>query len=425
MKVNLDLSRPYTLKAKYKGFTVYNKKISTLKNKVDIKLDIYDLTINVKDKLGFNPGVDVRPYLISDEMNELIELSPDSVKDGSYTFEKLLPARYKLYISYGRFSDSKFIDLTKNGESADIEFSAIFDLKTKLFDSRGNQILDSDLKLDIKREGEILFEKISLDEDVNIPPGEYTVKVYLDDEIVGIKNVDLANDKNVNIVTNLKSIIPALVTWVIIIFIIEILVIFLLRRFTLNTFLKLLAIALVILSLFQPWWALNSQSDDPIAEKSSEMFILPQTMMESVTYNGKTQRELATLPEMFTDFVETLLFIIYAGIFLMCFSFIPNLLLKRRYFLILISASNLFLILVSLAFSFGMSKIAELSLGSLNGEGPLGVMLNNGNTVFMESTWGLSTGFYLCIFSAGLLITTGFIDLMRKKKWPGFLFKKE
>ncbi|MCK4364672.1 MAG: carboxypeptidase regulatory-like domain-containing protein [Thermoplasmatales archaeon] len=425
MKVNLDLSRPYTLKAKYKGFIVYNKKISILEKRIDIQLDIYDLTINVKDKLGFNPGVDVRPYLISDEMDEPIELSPDDVTDGSYTFEKLLPARYKLYISYGRFSDTKFIDLSKNGESADIEFSAIFDLKTKLFDSRGNQIRDSDLKLDIKREGEILFEKISPDEDVNIPPGKYTVKVYSDDKIVGIKNVELTNDKNVNIVTNLKSIMPTLVTWVILIFIIEIIVIFLFRRFTLNTFLKLLAIALVVLSLFQPWWALNSQSDDPIAEKSSEMFILPQTMMESVTYNGKTERELATLPEMFTDFVETLLFIIYTGIFLMCFSFIPNLLLKRRYFIVLISASTVFLILVSLAFSIGMSKIAELSLGSLNGEGSLGVMLNNGDTVFMESTWGLSTGFYLCIFSAGLLIATGFIDLLRKKKWPGFLFKKE
>ena len=72
-----------------------------------------------------------------------------------------------------------------------------------------------------------------------------------------------------------------------------------------------------------------------------------------------------------------------------------------------------------------MSKIAELSVGSLNGEGPLEVILNGGDTVLMKSIWGLSTGFYLCIFSAGLLIATGFIDLLRKKKWPGFLFKKE
>lgn len=425
MKFNLDLSRPYTLKAKYKGFTVYSNKISIFKKRVDIQLDIYDLTVNVKDKLGFSPGVDVRPYLISDEMDEPIELNPYNKNEGIYKFEKLLPARYKLFISYGRFSDTRFIDLSKNSESVDIEFSAIFNLKTNLFDSRGNQIQDSNLKIDICREGKILFEKISPYKDVDIPPGDYTVNVYLGDKIVGIKNVDLTNDKNVNIVTNLKSVIPVLVTWVIIIFIIEIIVIFLIKRFTLNTFLKLLAIALVILSLFQPWWALSSQSDALPAEKTSEMFILPQAMIESVTYNGETQRELATLPEIFTNFVETLLFIIYTGIFLMCFSFIPNLLLKRRYFLILISASTLFLILVSLAFSVGMSKIAEISLGSLNGEGLIRVILSNGDTVFMESTWGLSTGFYLCIFSAGLLITTGFIDLLRKKKWPGFLFKKE
>ena len=154
------------------------------------------------------------------------------------------------------------------------------------------------------------------------------------------------------------------------------------------------------------------------------MFIVPQTMIEKITYEGITYPELATLPEIFTDFVGILLFVIYSGIILIAFSFIPNILLRRRYFIVLISASILFLILVALAFSYGMSKIAELSLGSLNGEGIFATVMPTGETVNMHSTWGLGVGFYLCIFSAFLLIATGIVDFLRKKRWPNFLFRK-
>jgi hypothetical protein len=138
-------------------------------------------------------------------------------------------------------------------------------------------------------------------------------------------------------------------------------------------------------------------------------------------YADETNLELATLPEMFTDFLNILLFIVFSGIILLCVSFIPNILLKRRFFLILISASILFLILVAMAFSFGMSLICEISLGSLNGEGPIDVLIPNGETISMSANWGLGIGFYLCIFSAIILICTGIIDYLSKKKWPKFL----
>ena len=425
MKVSYNLFKPYILKASYKGFIIYNRQIPRQEKNVDIILDLYDLTINVKDKLGFRPGVNVRPFLTSPEMDEPIDLTPEDIGNGKYVFKNLLPARYKLYISYGRFSDEIYINLPEDGDSASIKFSAVFDLGTRLFDSRGNQIQDSNLELDIKRDGNTLFESISPDEVVNLPPGKYTVNVYLDDKLVGVETVELNTDKNINIVTKLESILPTLVTGLILVFIIEIIVLILFKRISLNTFLKLLALALVFLSLVQPWWALNAHSDSPTAEKSSEMFILPQAMMESITYEDKTHLELATLPEMFTDFVGTLLLIVYSGIFLLAASFIFNLFLKRRFFIVLISVSIIFLTLVALAFSFGMSKICEISLGSLYGERTLDVLLPNGEAVYMESTWGLGTGFYLCIFSALILIITGILDFLRNRKWPKKLFAKK
>jgi hypothetical protein len=71
--------------------------------------------------------------------------------------------------------------------------------------------------------------------------------------------------------------------------------------------------------------------------------------------------------------------------------------------------------LVALAFLFGMSKITEISLGSLNGQGSLDVILPDGETTRMDAYWGLGYGFYLCIFSSIILIATGVIDFLRKR----------
>ena len=425
MSVNFNLFEPYILKAYYKGFTIYYKQIPRSEKNVNIILNLYDLIINVKDKLGFSPGVNVRPFLTSSEMDSPIELMPEDIRNGKYVFEDLIPARYKLYISYGRFSDEMYINLPKDGDSASINFSAVFDLGTKILDSRGNLIQDTNLNLEVKREGNTLFESISPYEIVTLPPGRYTVNVYLDGKLIGAATVELTNDKEINIVTKLESILLTLITGVVLVFIIEIIVLILFKRISLNAFLKLLAMALIILSLFQPWWALNAHSDNPVAEKHSEMFIVPQAMIESITYEDETHLGLATLPKMFTDFVGTLLLIVYSGIILLGFSFIPNIVLKRRFSPILISASILFLILVAGAFSLGMSKICEISLGSLQGEGTLSVVLPNGINAYMSANWGLGVGFYLCVISALAATAAGISDSLRKGGGLRKLFTKE
>jgi hypothetical protein len=405
------------LKAYYKGFSIYNKKILNRQQNVIITLNLYDLTIDVKDKLGFTPGINVRPFLTSSEMINPIELNPDIFKNGKYRFTNLLSSNYKLYISYGRFSDEMYIEVPKEGNNASIKFSAIFNLKTMLLDSRGNPIEGDNLRLNIKRRGFKIFESISHENVLTLPPGSYSIDVFSEGKHVGIKTIDLTSDKKIIIVTEVESIIPTLVIGIALVFIIEFFIVLLIKRITLNTFLKLLALALVIISLFQPWWVLNGNSDSINAEKTSEMFIVPQAMIESVTFDDTKYSELATVPEFFLEFIGILLFIIYSGVGLLILSFIPNILLKRRFFIFLITGSILFLILVVIAFSFGMLKLTELSLGSLYGEAIIDVSLPNGESIYMESSWGLANGFYLCTFSAVILILTGAIDFIRKKEW--------
>ncbi|UCF49229.1 MAG: carboxypeptidase regulatory-like domain-containing protein [Thermoplasmatales archaeon] len=425
IKIPYNLFENYVLRAYYKGFKIFDKELSKREKNVDIKVDLYDLTIDVKDKLGFSPGVHLIPLLTSSDMETPIELIPQDVGQGIYIFENLPSSKYKFFISYGRFTDELYIDVPEDGDFVDIKFSALFDLNTILLNSRGDLIDDEKYKISIIRNRELLFDRISPSKIVTVPPGKYTINTYLDEKLVGSKIVELNSDKEINIVTNVKPILPLLITGIVLLFICEITVLLIFKKFSLNTFLKLLALALVFLSIFQPWWTLNAYSETPLAEKNTEMFIASGNMIEKITYKERTNFELANLPEMFTNFLGILLLIIYSGIIFLSISFIPNILLRRRYFLILIFASILFLLLVSIAFSYGMSKITEITLGGLNGEALIDVALPNGETICMLSNWGLGLGFYLCILSSIILIFTGVIDYIRTKKWPKKIFKKK
>ena len=62
-----------------------------------------------------------------------------------------------------------------------------------------------------------------------------------------------------------------------------------------------------------------------------------------------------------------------------------------------------------------MSRITELSLGSLQGRGTLEVVLPNQNIVNMDANWGLGIGFYLCVLSAVMALFAGVSDFIIKK----------
>ena len=421
-----NLSDPYVLKAFYKGFIIYDDEIARLQKSADIGIDLYDLTVNIEDKLGLRPGVDVRPFLTSSEMYRPLEIIPKDMGNGKYLFERLPAATYEFQISYGAFSDRKTIHVPEDGNHASIIFTANFDLTTELLNSRGEHVQEVNHKIEIIRGGWKIHEPVSSGEIISLPPGKYTINVYSESKLIGSKSIELTNDRNIKIVTTIESILPTIVTGVVLIFIGELVVLLLLfKKISLNSFLKLMAMAIILASLFQPWWMLDASSDEHLAEKNSAMYIIPPTMIDSITYEDKLYLDLATIPEVFTNFLEILLIIVCSGLILMGVSFIPNVVLRRHFSLGLISASILFLILVSAAFSFGMSKICEMSLGSLQGEGILDITLPTGETAYMAASWGLGIGFYLCIVPTLILVAAGIIDFLRKKKWLKLSFTKK
>jgi len=420
-----NLSDPYVLKAFYKGFIIYDDEISRLQKSVDIDIHLYSLTVDIEDKLELHPGVDVRPFLTSSEMYRPLEIIPKNMGNGKYLFERLPAATYEFHISYGTFLDIKTIHIPGDGDYANIRFAANFDLTTELLNSRGEYIQDINHKIEITRGGWKIHEPILSGEIINLPPGKYTINVYSESKLIGSKSIELTNNRNIKIVTTIESILPTIVTGIVLIFIGELVVLLLLfKKLSLNSFLKLMAMAIILASLFQPWWMLDAASDKDLTEKNSAMYIIPPTMIDSIRYEDKLYLDLATIPEVFTNFLEILLIIVCSGLVLMGISFIPNVVLRRHFSIGLISASILFLILVSAAFSLGMSKICEMSLGSLQGEEILDITLPTGETAYMAANWGLGIGFYLCIVPTLILVAAGTIDFLRKKKWLKLSFIK-
>ena len=419
-----NLFNDYVLQGFYKGFMVYNKKNPMREKNLDINLNLYDLTVILKDKLGLEPGVDVRPFLTSSNMDNNIKINPESLGSGRYIFKNLPEEIYTFQVSYGAYKDVKDIKIPEIGDSLNVQFSALFDLSLKLFDSSGNTIEGNDKEIKISRGNHIVYNNIKSHKPISLPPGKYTIDVYFEGRHISTKNIELINNKKVNIVTTIKSIISLLITGIVLVFIAEIIVLLFFKRISVNTFLKLISMSLILISLFQPWWVLYASSENPVAEKSNEMFILPQNMIEKIDYEGVTYLDFAVIPEIFTDLLGILLLIVISGFILLGISFIPNIILKRRFYKILIFTSVLFLILVALVFSLGMSRITDISVGSLRGHGNLDVILPDGTSSIMYANWTMGLGFYLCIMAALIALFAGVLGSVKKRKWPITLSKK-
>ena len=410
------ISKPYILKCYYKGFLLYDKEIMLSDNIIDIEINLNNLMVELRDKIGFSPGVDVNIFLSSKDMKIPFDILPIELGNGKYFFDKLPSANYELQVLYGSFLDKKSLLFPDIGNFINMEFNALYNLKTELYTSHGENLNNIDIELMVLREGIKIFEHISIDDTITMPPGKYTVNVYEKNLLIGSKTLDFVNDKNINMVTIIPSFITLIISILSFLLIGLFVILLLIKKISINSFFKIMAISLIIFSLFQPWWNLNSSNKDLVVEKSSSMYIFSYSMIDKISYNNEIYLDLATIPEEFTEFLVVLLIILYSGLFLMGMSFMPNILLRRRFSLILSFSSILFIILVNTAFTYGMIKITEFSLGSLQGSAILDVILPNGEKIYMNSSWGFGYGFYICILSSCILIFAGIIDFFRRKK---------
>ncbi|UCF12386.1 MAG: carboxypeptidase regulatory-like domain-containing protein [Thermoplasmatales archaeon] len=402
---------PYKLKAFYRDFVVYDGELkkSLIKLEVDVDIELYDLTVEIKDGFDLPPGVEITPTLSNSKTNDIVQLIPEEIEPGKFFFEDIPSGSYKLRITYANFADETVLNLPYDSNFVSMKFTAEFNLAVDLFDSRANPLLGEDINFEIVRRGSIVLE--SNEKLFLLPPGSYSIKVYAGGNFVGIKEVELTNNRNVKLVTTLSSIFPILIVGAAFIFIGVIIILTLVRIMLLNSLLKFLVIALLVIALIQPWWGLSGSSTIPMAERNTQIFMNPQVMIESTSYGGRTTFDIAEMPEIFVDFLGKVVIVVYAICILLGLSFISSKLGKKQYSLLFNLLGIILIIVIISMFYVGISRVTEASIGDVQGEGLLSISLEE--TVLMKSSWGFASGFYLIISSAILAMISFFSEIKK------------
>lgn len=418
LKAPVNLRDPYTLKAFYKDFVVYEDILKKTLRKIDVNvgIELYDLTLEVTDEFNLPPGVELTPTLSRGETNSTGQSILEEIEPGIFFIKSIPAGNYKLQITYANFVDEKLLNLPEDGDFISMKFTAIFNLVIDLFDSRGSPILDEVINYKIVRDGNQVYE--SDDKTFALPPAQYTINAYNAGDLIGFREVDLTNDRTVKLVTTLASILPILIVGSTLIFIGAIMVLILIKRISIFSMLKLLALALIVLALIQPWWGLSASSYSPNAERDTRMFLSPEVMIESTTSNEKTVLDIAEMPEQFVDLLSKIVLAVYAAVILLGISFLSYRLRKKHYSILLNLVVLVMLIAIISTFYVGTSRLSEVSIGQVQGDGLLNLSID-GESLPMQANWGFDSGYYLVIVATISSLSALFSEirvLIKKKK---------
>jgi hypothetical protein len=386
----------YTLRALYKDFTIYNKELQkTLRVlNVQVDLELYNITVEVTDDLDLLPGVELTPMLLTVNGNKTIQLTPEDPGDGLFFFKGIPPGDYNLQISYGNVLDEAQVKVTDSDEIVRMKFTAVFDLTIDVFDSKGNTVDTHDITFKIFRNEQMVVE--SEVRTFSLPPAKYLIKAYINDEIIGTKELELTNDRHLTFVTTLDSILPALITILSMVFLGTIVVLALFKKFSIQSLLKCLAIVLVALAVFQPWWEFSGSSVTPPAQKNTAMYVNPGAMIETTKFNGVTSLDIAEMPDIFLSFLGAMLPLALLACLALGLSVLLKKLKKKQYALLFSIGGAILLLILLPSFYFGTAKLCETSIGAVQGAGSLTVSVGS-QEVLMQSSWGFSNGFYMVI----------------------------
>jgi len=413
LKIPQKFKGYYQIKAYYRDFVVHNSILEKNRRRVNLNfnIELYDLEVDISDKLGLPPGVDIYPTLSSVEYTDAPKIIPTEKEAGIFYFEDIPSGSYSLQISYADFLDEQTVNVPEVGRFIHMNFNAAFDLKIDLFDARGNYVPNKNINFVIIRDGDEVYKSTAGGESTFIlPPAQYVIKVYQDGKLVGSKEVYLTNDKTVGIVTTLVSVFPTIVVDVSIALAGIFVVFTLFKKLSVSSLLKILVILLIVVSLTQPWWTLSGSSSMPHIEKNTEMYLQPQIMIDSTTYNSKTTSDIESMPKDFVAFLGNLVLAMYVSCVVIASSFVLNVRKKRMYSLALILLGMILLLAISGMYLVGITKLSEVSVGSIQGSGVLSFTFDD-VSVSLSSAWGLSSGFYLFITSAIFTLLVSILEI--------------
>ncbi|MCX6664683.1 MAG: hypothetical protein NT038_01285 [Euryarchaeota archaeon] len=405
----------YQIQAYYRGFRIYNQQLKNTLWKLDIPVTIglYDLTVELRDSLDLPPDVVVHPTLFNPTYPDAGQISSVETTKGTFYFEDIPEGTYTLQASYADMVNEQEVTIPDDGTFIQMPFTAAFNLQIKLFDAQGNPLNSTSFTSIYIRQGKEVYQCTKGDLFCTLPPAAYIIKVYQQDTLVGQTEISLTNDRTVQIVTTLQSMLPTILSGIASVVLGLLIIFVLLKKVSVAGLLKGGAIALLLLSVIQPWWSLVGSCMQPPLERTTHMYLDPPVMIESTTINGQNLYSLAAMPDIFIDFLGKLPFVLYVA----CALIGINIILKRFGQKKVAWAFNVGCIVFLFAFLSvyytGASKLCEASIGQIQGEGIINFMINDA-TVAFSSHWGLGIGFFLVLLASLLLILATLWDVKHR-----------
>jgi len=413
-----DLSSPYTIGFFYQGFLVEEDEIRLgLKNvffplKHMVYLPLHNLEVSVVDTLGLAPSVDLSPILKSENMVESTNIEPDDTSPGHFIFSDIYSERYTVILNYKSFELDKEITVDE-----DTALSCVFPAEYLItFDVLNRCGLPSDTGIiKLRRETKTVNLDLSDSDEAHIllPPGSYQTQVF-DDETKQYDQVfDLGSEKTLVLVTDQDSSIHMMFLFIGLIVSIFAGIYGILRKNVIVS-LRILALGLIIISMFSPWWQLTGSRDDVTIQTTN--FLFPSTMISFTTTEDASFGENGVIPPEITMIFHILIVLLsIVCIGLVVFLMLNNISFPRSH---LVFYGLFILLFVTLIiYIVTMSQVTSLGVGSFMGEGSLDVSIPGcSEPVLLKSSWGPGMGLILNSISVGLLFASLVVSRYSKKK---------
>lgn len=415
----LKSNKNYFLKIIYNGFLIDEKQIKTgLIHKIKpikytITKELYDFKLEILDTLGLKPQIELNPIITSKEMISKINIRGEKKQDDKYIFTNLTKAAYKIQFNYKSKIVNETINIPDEKEKT-IIFPLEHKIKITVYNSRGQEINDYNIK--IIREN---YEKKGNYKELSLPPGNYYIEIYNENQIISSRNLIILGDFSVDLVSKNEPIYPMILIILTIITAIS-LSIYYLKKKQYNIFLKILLIALLVISILTPWWSINAEEKG--IKTTTHLYIQPVEMV-TITESGENiGGEISYLPDIFIDVINILFIVIIITIILTIFDIYIKKYDYKKLKIILDLIIFLMLLSTCIISFIAISEISNIGYGSIIGQGIIDVKVIGKNpSQSLMGSRGLSIGYYLFILSA---IIAFFIIIKNKIKSYLMIFLK-
>ena len=391
----------YELLIFYKNIPVSRKTISpsvinhlfSLHNQFQISL--YEVTMSIKDDWGLTPAIQLQPELLfTDESKKEWRIPFSTYQNQQYIFQQIPKETYKLFLSYKGFDQRQplLIDEDKN---LSLQFPLTYETEIDLYNKQG-LFLETALVTFSRKDLEKTIELSNQPLKTDLPPGDYHISIYDDENCIAKKPITIFSDNHQRIVTMKDSNLPY-IGYIISISLIGFSVLIGFFRQQYFKGLLLFYAGLILLAALSPWWYFAGENAEVAVE--TRLHLLPTQMISFITSTDTVSGEFYTLPSEAILGIEVLLiFLISSFCVLFFIQFIRKKFIKTRWGLY-IGVIGFQLLFLS-GFLFIISQLTVLGIGSSVGSGTIQyTALDSISSVHLQSSWGFSYGFYIFLIA--------------------------